>query len=1287
MGSVAAERELLFGLLALQNGLIDQSELFAALEAWKLDKSRGLAEHLVGRGDLDVDDRLAVEALAARHLKKHGNDVEKSLAGIPAGRSTREGLAAIGEDGVTASLMYLGATVAGEETSYDRTDIHAIGTATSDGLRFRILRPHAQGGLGAVFVALDGELNREVALKQILDRHADDPDSRQRFLVEAEVTGGLEHPGIVPVYGLGTYGDGRPYYAMRFIKGDSLKDAIDGFHAEVRTDSDPGRWSLELRKLLKRFTDVCNAIDYAHSRGVLHRDIKPGNIIVGRHGETLVVDWGLAKATGKADPSGAERMLVPASASGSSATLPGSALGTPAYMSPEQAEGNLEALGPRSDVYSLGATLYCLLTGRSPITGSEIGAILRAVRHGEFVPPCQVDDSIDRALEAVCLKAMALQPDDRYGSCRALAEDVERWMADEPVSAWREPFSRRAGRWARRNRTAVTAAAAALLAGMIGLAAVSGVQAQANGRLRAANTEVKQANNQLAAEKTRVQERYDLAMRAIKTFHTGVSEDFLLKEDKFRNLRDRLLKSASDFYGKLGALLNDSSDRASRRAMLQANYELAELTSKVGRKEDALAMHRQTLIEREALAAQTGEDVSARVEVVRSLIAVGRVQEEIGKTALALDAYEQARAAVRGRDGGAITEKTAQDALAACQLRIGWVLKSLGKPAESMAALGKARDLWTELAAKNPSNEEYQVDRAMTAAALGVLLSETGKTAEAISHHESARAIYEKLAAADPAATQYEDGLARSHQSLGLLFSNTGKPAEALKSYGLAEATFRKLAEANPAVSEFQSALAIVQGNTGLLLWRTGKLADALAALETARATYQKLVEANPAVTRFQRSLASSYHNIAAAMALTGKPDAALASHESARAIRKVLAEANPAVTDFQSELANSHNEIGILLMETGKPADAIRAIDQSRAIFQKLAEANPAVTDFQSSLAGAEHDLGWLLAQTGKPAEALAAYQKSRAINQKLADANPAVTQFQDRLAYNHYAIGLALAATGKRADALAAYESARAIRQKLADANPSVPQLQAALAGVQLDIGWLQALSGKTADALVAYETARAIFKKLADANPSVTQFQAQLAASDQGVGGVLLETGKLAEALKAHDESLVIRQRLAQANPTVLEFQRNVGRSLISIGEVQSAMGHFADAIATFEKAVVIHERLTTASQTITNFQSGLATSISGLGRAQRLAGRSADAVASLRRAIGLRDRVAALPGEGHYEAALDHALLATLATVPGSGLPTALGQTEADSAIDALRRAVASGFCDAFRAMRG
>ncbi len=183
--------------------------------------------------------------------------------------------------------------------------------------RFRLLRLHDRGGLGEVFVALDRELNREVALKQMQERHADDPQLRARFVVEAEVTGGLEHPGIVPVYGMGTYPDGRPFYAMRFIRGDNLKSAVERFHTDPELDAaTTGKRTLERQRLLGRFLDICNAVSYAHSRGVLHRDLKPGNIMLGKYGETLLVDWGLAKSVRTAEPALdlSERTFAPAPA-------------------------------------------------------------------------------------------------------------------------------------------------------------------------------------------------------------------------------------------------------------------------------------------------------------------------------------------------------------------------------------------------------------------------------------------------------------------------------------------------------------------------------------------------------------------------------------------------------------------------------------------------------------------------------------------------------------------------------------------------------------------------------------------------------------------------------------------------------------------------------------------------------------------------------------------------------------------------------------------------------------
>jgi hypothetical protein len=243
-----------------------------------------LADHLIDRGDLDADDRSAVEALVARHLKKHGGDAERSLAAVAAGRSTRENLAQIADADIAVSIGHLAAALTHTGDDANPTASYGVGTATCDGQRFRALRPHARGGIGAVFLALDQELHCEVALKQILDQHADDPDSRQRLVEKAEITGGLEHPGIPPVYGLATCADGPPRYAMRFITGDSLEEATDRFHGtdggwverseangksaqpaavedSTHPTSDPGRCSLKLREMLRRLTEVCNAVD------------------------------------------------------------------------------------------------------------------------------------------------------------------------------------------------------------------------------------------------------------------------------------------------------------------------------------------------------------------------------------------------------------------------------------------------------------------------------------------------------------------------------------------------------------------------------------------------------------------------------------------------------------------------------------------------------------------------------------------------------------------------------------------------------------------------------------------------------------------------------------------------------------------------------------------------------------------------------------------------------------------------------------------------------------------
>ncbi len=494
MPSASSDRNLLFGVLALQMDFINRDALVVALNAWVLDKSRLLGEILVAQGAMQAAQRILLEPLVDAHLAMHGNDVEKSLAAVHLPTPIIPEKHRVGDADVLATLRHLPTPPSPAESGHllATTDfpnpstsapinpiqrLSTLPTAVekrpdtsstteevrrSGSPRYQILRPHDKGGIGEVFVALDQELSRQVALKEMQQCHAANEFSRGRFVREAEITGNLEHPGIVPVYGLGQYGDGRPFYAMRFIKGETLKDAIARYHRSAEGEARAREF--ERRSLLTRFVAVCNTLAYAHSRGVIHRDIKPANIMLGRYGETLVVDWGMAKSVteqGKeADPA-AQSVVIPRSVE-SVETQAGTTMGTPAYMSPEQAAGRLDLLGPASDIYGLGATLYTTLTGRPPIEGKDLTEALHKAKHGEWPPPRQVKADVPPGLEAICSKAMAHKPKDRYATALELAADVEHWLADEPVSVYRDPLAVRLTRWGRKHRTAVTVGTALL---------------------------------------------------------------------------------------------------------------------------------------------------------------------------------------------------------------------------------------------------------------------------------------------------------------------------------------------------------------------------------------------------------------------------------------------------------------------------------------------------------------------------------------------------------------------------------------------------------------------------------------------------------------------------------------------------------------------------------------------------------------------------------------------------------------------------------------------------------
>jgi eukaryotic-like serine/threonine-protein kinase len=344
--------------------------------------------------------------------------------------------------------------------------------ATAAASHYRLLRLHKKGGLGEVYEARDELLHRPVAVKFLQHGNLSDPDSQQRFRAEAEVTATLDHPGIVAIHALAADSNGRPGYVMRFVQGETLHEAIEKYHQTHGPLYHLVEAKLGLRSLLGRFVAVCNTVAYAHSRGVLHRDLKPANIMLGPFGETLVLDWGMGKRFRAGDPVGQEgnEEVLSDSQSVLSGTIMSRTGGTPGFMGPEQAAGSGMGVGQASDVYGLGATLYCLLTGKVPAPSPGVcagrDAASNASHRNGFLPPRAVNPKAPAPLEAICLKAMAQRPTDRYASALELAADVEQWLADEPISVYREPWLVRAGRWRRRHPQLVTASVALMLAGV-----------------------------------------------------------------------------------------------------------------------------------------------------------------------------------------------------------------------------------------------------------------------------------------------------------------------------------------------------------------------------------------------------------------------------------------------------------------------------------------------------------------------------------------------------------------------------------------------------------------------------------------------------------------------------------------------------------------------------------------------------------------------------------------------------------------------------------------------------
>ena len=665
-------------------------------------------------------------------------------------------------------------------------------------------------------------------------------------------------------------------------------------------------------------------------------------------------------------------------------TRDGALVGSPAYVSPEQVNGGI-TLDARSDLFGLGVVLYEMLTGTRPFQGSSMESVLHQVVDHEPVPPRRLVASVPRDLETICLKCLEKEPRRRYESAAELAEDLRRYLGREPTLARPPSPVGRLAKWARRQPWAAACVAACLLAAVLLVAGASwhntrllaelakttkarkateaalGQLQVANTELSVANAKITRANTDLHASNEREHQRFALAMDAIKVFHSGVSEDLLLKEKQFEGLRTKLLKSAAAFYEKLEGQLQGQPDPGSQTALAQAYHELGLLTSKIDDKSQALVMHRKALAVRRKLAEESKGQSETILDLARSLHEVGRVSMEMGNMAAALEAVEEAKQlALRETRVGPNAQRDAARALLGwSDILIGNQFYFTGNYTRSIAAYEKAKDTFELLVEANPSVVQFQVDLAACFNNIGLLLLEIGHVADALVAENKALSIREALVKANPNDSRSQHFLGTSRHNTGIALERAGRPAEALAQFKSALLIRLELMKANPAVTEFQNYVGGTHLEIGTLLLELGKPVDALAALETAQALLGATGASQPDYPRVHNDLAMVHAQRSMALADIGKVAETMAAIEKGLKIRETLASGNPSMPSFQIELIRDIHSASGVFLRLGRPDLALAASERAVMILEKLEKARPSDVAYRRELAISHLRLG----------------------------------------------------------------------------------------------------------------------------------------------------------------------------------------------------------------------------------------------------------------------------------------------------------------------------------------
>ena len=782
------------------------------------------------------------------------------------------------------------------------------------GERFCLVEKIGESSFGVVWKARDIRLDRDVAIK-FLKAEVRMPKVLARFELEQQVLARMDHPNIAHVFDGGTTADGRPFLAMELLRGRPLGVACD-------------ERKLPVAARLELFAAICRAVHHAHQNGVIHRDLKPGNImVVEQDGRPTpkVIDFGIAKVLDSGDftAAGTETLAV-------------ERVGTPLYMSPEQAAGE-EQITALTDVYSLGVILYELLAGQTPFVAetsmksrrASIERLLSAIRTEDASPPSaqlgseradQARISAARAssatrliaavrgdLDAIVMKAIEKEPADRYESAAALAEDVSRHLRIEPVAAREGGTGYRLGRWVRRHKAAAVAAAVIGLA-IIATAGISTrayfVEKDALGRATMERQKAIIARNMEAEARARADEEREKAVAA-------------------RNAADQARQVAVRARGEAEDLVN---------YML---YDLREQLEPLGR-------------------TRLLESISLRAE---------KYFEE-QPTATDDDTLERNRAVMfynRGR-----------------------ILLAQARIADAAAAFTQARALMEQRTAAKPGDTARRLDLARALDGLGLATLAAGKT-------DASREIFERqLALLPDGPGDIPASLLRAStlERLGDIAQRAGQSDPALAHYSAQETLLRRLRAAQPDDRAVQQALAIACEKLGTLHERQGRFADALARYEEERDLFRPLSEKTPGDLVLRRRIVVSFGKIGGALLALQRPAEALAPLAEALRAAEDLARIDPVNLDLQRELAAAHQRLGTLHREAKRHTESLDHFARDISLLESLTTREPANPDFQQDLAIAHAQHAMTLLARATPADIPAAresFTRSRALLAKL--------------------------------------------------------------------------------------------------------------------------------------------------------------------------------------------------------------------------------------------------------------------------------------------------------------